>query len=71
MDTGNFISLLKRFSFSRLIFSGIFLRVVIAIVDGIFGLEINELPNFSFYIFFLALAYTVLWMFNKSYSEEN
>ena len=71
METGKFISLLKKFSFGRLIGSGIFLRVVIAIVDGIFGLEINELPNFNFYIFFLAVAYTVLWMFNKSYSEEN
>ena len=61
----------KKFSFGRLIGSGILLRVVIAIVDGIFGLEINELTNFNFYIFGLALAYTVLWMFNKSYSEED
>ena len=36
----------------------------------IFNLEINELPNFNFYIFGIALAYTILWMFNKSYSEE-
>ena len=71
MDTGNIISFLKKFSFGRLIGSGILLRVVIAIVDGIFGLEINELTNFNFYIFGLALAYTVLWMFNKSYSEED
>ena len=70
MDTGNIISFLKKFSFGRLIGSGIILKVVIAIVDGIFGLEINELPNFNFYIFGLALAYTILWMFNKSYIEE-
>ena len=70
MDTSNFISLLKKFSFGRLIGSGIFLKVIIAIVDGFFGLEINELPNFNFYIFGLALAYTILWMFNKSYIEE-
>ena len=47
-----------------------FLRVLIAIVDGIFNLEINEIPNFNFYIFGIALAYTILWMFNKSYTEE-
>ena len=51
--------------------SGIVLRVLIAIVDGIFNLEINDLPNFNFYIFGIALAYTILWMFNKSYSEED
>ena len=61
MDTGNIISFLKKFSFSRLIGSGIVLRVLIAIVDGIFELEINELPNFNFFIFGLALAYTILW----------
>ena len=70
MDTGNIIAFLKKFSFGRLIGSGIVLRVLIAIVDGIFALEINELPKFNFYIFGLALAYTVLWMFNKSYIEE-
>ena len=70
MDTGNIISFLKRFSFGRLIGSGIVLRVLIAIVDGVFELEINELPNFNFYIFGLAFAYTILWMFNKSYIEE-
>ena len=43
MDTGNIISFLKKFSFGRLIGSGILLKVVIAIVDGIFALEINEL----------------------------
>ena len=42
MDTGNIISFLKKFSFGRLIGSGIVLRVLIAIVDGIFNLEINE-----------------------------
>lgn len=70
MDSGNTIAILKKFSFGRLIGSGIILRILIAIVDGIFNLEINELPNFNFYIFGIALAYTILWMFNKSYSEE-
>ena len=70
MDTGKIIAFLKNFSFGRLIGSGIVLRVLIAIVDGIFNLEINELPNFNFYIFGIALAYTILWMFNKSYTEE-
>ena len=51
MDTGNIIAFLKKFSFVRLIGSGIVLRVLIAIVDGIFNLEVNELPNFNFYIF--------------------
>ena len=71
MDTGNIIAFLKKFSFVRLIGSGIVLRVLIAIVDGIFYLEINDFPNFNFYIFGIALAYTILWMFNKSYSEED
>ena len=70
MDSGNIIAFLKKFSFVRLIGSGIVLRVLIAIVDGIFNLEVNELPNFNLYIFGIALAYTILWMFNKSYSEE-
>ena len=70
MDTGNIISFLKKFSFVRLIGTGIVLRVLVGIVDGIFNLEINELPNFNFYIFGIALAYTILWMFNKSYTEE-
>ena len=70
MDTGKIIAFLNKFSFGRLIGSGIVLRVLIAIVDGIFNLEINELPNFNFYIFGIALAYTILWMFNKSYTEE-
>ena len=70
MDTGNIIAFLKKFSFGRLIGCGIVLRVLIVIVDGIFALEINELPNFNFFIFGLALAYTILWMFNKSHIEE-
>ena len=57
MDTGNIIAFLKKW-------------ILIAIVEGIFNLEINELPNFNLYIFGIALAYTILWMFNKSYSEE-
>ena len=70
MDTGNIILFLKKFSFVRLVGTGIVLRVFIAIIDGIFELQINEVENFNFYIFGLALAYTILWMFNKSYSEE-
>ena len=70
MDTGNIILFLKKFSFVRLVGTGIVLRVFIEIIDGIFGLQINEVENFNFYIFGLALAYTILWMFNKSYSEE-
>ena len=71
MDTGNLIAFLKKFSFGRLIACGITLRVVIAIIDGVFGLEINETPNFNIFIFVIALAYTIFWMFNKSYSEED
>tara|TARA_B100000989_G_scaffold297170_1_gene282170 strand:- start:2865 stop:3134 length:270 start_codon:yes stop_codon:yes gene_type:complete len=70
MDTGNIILFLKKFSFIRLVGTGIVLRVFIGIIDGIFGLQINEVESFNFYIFGLALAYTILWMFNKSYSEE-
>ena len=70
MDTGKIIAFLKKFSFVRLIGTGIVLRVLVGIVDGIFSLEINELPNFNLYIFALALTYTILWMFNKSYVEE-
>ena len=71
MDTGNLIAFLKNFSFGRLIFSGILLRISAALIDGIFGLEINETPNFNIYIFVIALIYTIFWMFNKSYSEED
>ena len=56
MDTGNIILFLKKFSFIRLVGTGIVLRVFIAIIDGIFGLQINEIENFNFYIFGLALA---------------
>ena len=71
MDTGNLIAFIKKFSFGRLIVSGILLRIAVAIVDGVFGLEINETPNFNIFIFAIALAYTIFWMFNKSYSEED
>ena len=70
MDTGNLIAFIKKFSFGRLIVSGILLRIAIAIVDGVFGLEINETPNFNIFIFAIAFVYTIFWMFNKSYSEE-
>jgi len=70
MDTGNLIAFLKKFSFGRLIACGITLRVLIAIIDGVFGLEINETENFNIYIFVIALIYTIFWMFNKSYSDE-
>ena len=70
MDTGNLIAFIKKFSFGRLIASGILLRIAVAIVDGVFGLEINELENFNIYIFVIALIYTIFWMFNKSYSDE-
>ena len=51
MDTGNIILFLKKFSFVRLVGTGIVLRVFIAIIDGIFELQINEVENFNFYIF--------------------
>ena len=71
MDTGNLIAFIKKFSFGRLIACGILLRIAVAIVDGVFGLLINEIPNFNIFIFAIALAYTIFWMFNKSYSEED
>ena len=67
MDSGNIISVFKRFSIWRLIWSGIFLRIFTAIVDAIFNLGIGEIPNYNYYIFGLALAYTLLWMFNYFY----
>jgi hypothetical protein len=70
MDSGNSISIFKKFSIWRLIWSGIWLRVFAAIIDGIFSLGIREIPNFNYYIFALALTYTIIWMFNKSYKEE-
>ena len=70
MDSGKSISIFKKFSIWRLIWSGIWLRVFAAIIDGIFSLGIREIPNFNYYIFALALTYTIIWMFNKSYKEE-
>ena len=46
MDTGNIIAFLKKFSFGRLIGSGIVLRVLIAIVDGIFKIT-NKIPKIN------------------------
>ena len=70
MDSGNSISIFKKFSIWRLIWSGIWLRVFAAISDVIFSLGIREIPSFNYYIFALALTYTIVWMFNKSYEEE-
>ena len=70
MDSGTIISVFKWFSIWRLIWSGIFLRIFTAIVDAVFSLGIGEIPNYNYYIFALALAYTFLWMFNKSYVEK-
>ena len=41
MDTGNIISFLKKFSLGRLIGSGIVRRVLMALVEGSFELEIK------------------------------
>ena len=70
MDSGNLIAFLKKLSFGRLIGCGIVLRIAVALVDGVFGLEINEIENFNIYLFVVAFSYTVFWMFNKSYSDE-
>ena len=70
MDSGNLIGFFKKFSIWRLIWSGIWLRVFAAILDVIFNLGIREIPSFNYYIFALALTYTIVWMFNKSYEEE-
>ena len=53
MDSGNLIGFLKKFSFGRLIGCGIVLRIAVALVDGVFGLEINEIENFN-----ICLLYT-------------
>jgi len=71
MDSGGIISFFKKFDIWRLIWSGILLRVFAAIIDGIFNLGIREIPAFNYYIFALALTYTIVWMFNKSYEEED
>ena len=70
MDSGNSISIFKKFSIWRLIWSGIWLRVFAAILDVIFSLGIREIPSVNYYIFALALTYTIVRMFNKSYEEE-
>ncbi len=70
MDSGNIISTFKKFDIWRLIWSGILLRIFTAIIDAIFNLGIGDLPNFNYYIFALALIYTIIWMFNKSSIEE-
>ena len=70
MDSGNIISTFKKFDIWRLIWSGILLRIFTAIIDAIFNLGIADLPNFNYYIFTLALIYKIIWMFNKSYIEE-
>jgi len=45
MDSGNIISVFKRFSIWRLIWSGIFLRIFTVIVDAIFNLGIDNLTS--------------------------
>jgi len=70
MDSGNIISIFKRFDIWRLIWSGILLRIFTAIIDAIFSLGISDIPNYNYYIFALALIYTIIWMFNKTYIEE-
>ena len=67
MDTGNIIGFFKKFSFFRLIWTGFILRIFAWIADGVFDLGIQGIPNFNYYIFAIALGYTLLWMFNKSY----
>ena len=71
MDTGNIIGFFKKFSFFRLVWTGIILRIFVSIADAVFDLGIEGIPNFNYYIFAIALGYTLLWMFNKSYIEED
>ena len=71
MDTGNIIGFFKKFSFFRLVWTGIVLRIFVSIADAVFDLGIENIPNFNYYIFAIALGYTLLWMFNKSYIEED
>ena len=71
MDTGNIIGFFKKFSFFRLFWTGIILRIFTSIADAVFNLGIQDIPNFNYYIFAIALGYTLLWMFNKSYIEED
>ena len=71
MDTGNIIWFFKKFSFFRLVWTGIVLRIFVSIADAVFDLGIESIPNFNYYIFAIALGYTLLWMFNKSYIEED
>ena len=71
MDTGNIIGFFKKFSFFRLVWTGIVLRIFVSIADAVFDLGIESIPNLNYYIFAIALGYTLLWMFNKSYIEED
>ena len=71
MDTGNIIGFFKKFSFFRLVWTGIVLRIFVSIADAVFDLGIESIPNFNYYIFAIALGYTLLWLFNKSYIEED
>ncbi len=71
MDTGSVIGFFKKFSFFRLVWTGIILRIFVSIADAVFDLGIQEITNFNYYIFAIALGYTILWMFNKSYIEED
>ena len=57
MDTGNIIIFLKKFSFIRLVGTGIVLRVFIAIIDGIFGYKLMKLKTLTS-IFLVLLWHT-------------
>ena len=71
MDTGIIIGFFKKFSFFRLVWTGIILRIFVWIADAIFDLGIQGIPNFNYYIFDIALGYTILWMFYISSIAED
>ena len=51
MDTGNIIGFFKKFSFFRLVWTGIVLRIFVSIAYAVFDLGIESIPNFNYYIF--------------------
>ena len=60
MDTGNIIGFFKKFSFFRLVWTGIILRIFVSIVDAVFDLGIESIPNFNYYIFAIALGLSLI-----------